>query len=370
MSTTPLLRSLLDEAVEKGYMDKIARNMLFAYINPQGQQPYLGLSLMPRVFKTKNEFSARDLQFFSVIADDSERYSPAQKKKRAKGKDLRGSVGHYSLGTDITAQEIDVLCEMLEEFPSRDAAMNYFVNYMNTVLRKGVDDKHELQIMTALTEFVLKVKGVDKREETINYNAPASHRVAANGLWSDDTYNPIKNDLLPAIDFLIGKGYQIRGMYTRTPTANLLQGNEQVRNLFVTPLNPVANDLVTLDAINSYLQLNRPDQFIPIIQTYDRTYNTQTGNPKYFLPDGTFMIVCRTPRSQLIANELGETLLMQSILGIYHVGIPQTQKVAGDVINIVLHDLKIPTYMESEIYGAGAPAWYENEAVFIIHSIS
>ena len=369
MTPQELLHDLIKEAEDNGYFLDLAADLVTAYIDLRGMQPYLGLTLMPRQLRTSNMYVESDLQFLSVIADDSDRYAESSKKKRAKGASLEVSFGHYDIAVDIKAQEIDKI-KMIFDLRDRESAMNYFLNLMRKLLRYAVDDKHELWAMTALLEAKIKLSGADERKFTLNMIDPAGHRKDVNGAWSDPTYNPVTEDILPMIDFLTGKGKTIRFMGCRTSTARLLQSNEQVNRLVTPNINIQPNLQTSLTALSLYLNQQRPDDNIPPIITYDRRYHTQTKT-EYFMPTSDFLIVCDSDRSFEIERGIGEeTFIVDRALGYIGIGTPESQFMPGDVINVLLHDKKKPTYIEAEQYGCGAPVLQEYENVGVLRDIS
>lgn len=368
MTPQELLHSLIQEAEDNGYFLQIARDMVTAYIDLRAMQPYLGLTLMPRQPRTENKYTETDLQYMSVIADDSDRYARSTKKKRAQGASLEVSFGHYDIAVDIKAQEIDKI-KMYFDLENREAAMNYFLGLMRKLLRYAVDDKHELWAMTALLDAKIKLVGADERKFTLSMTDPTGHRKNVNGAWSDDAYNPITEDILPMIDFLTGKGKTIRFMSCRTTTARILQSNEQVNRLITPNINIQPNLQASLQTLSLYLTQQRPEENIPPILTYDRTYNTQTKT-EYFMPTSDFLIVCNSDRQAEIQQGLEEPLFMDKVLGYVGIGTPESQFMPGDVLNVQLHDKMKPTYIEAEQYGCGAPVLQEYEAIGCLKGIS
>lgn len=362
------LATLIEKAIDEEKFVELFSDNLTQFIDFQNRQPYLGSLLLPDMLKTENKYDEQDFQFKSIVADDTGRYDPAVKKKRAARRSLSVSFGHYNIGTDIVANEIDHINELLN-MGSDEQAMTYLTNLVRLLGRKAVQDKREIHKMEAIVEARTTLVGANGREFVLNQSDPAGHRFAANGNWSDDTYNPITGDVLPAIDILEDLGMQVRGMYCRRKASRLLQGNEQVRTNVFGNINFVPPTQVSLDAISAYLSNQRDNVTdLPPIRTYNKTYDTQTET-RHFLPDDVFVIVARTPRDYSIAIEDGEDLLIQSTLGYYGIGKPQARTQPGDVIQVRLHN-ELPMYIELVAFGCGAPVIQEPTALVVINGIA
>lgn len=362
------LATLIKKAHEEEKFVELFSDNLTQFIGFQNSQPYLGSLLLPDMLKMESKYDEQDLQFKSIIADDSGRYDPATKKKRATRRSLSVAFGHYSIGTDIVANEIDHINELLM-MGSDEQAMTYLTNLVRLLGRKALQDKREVHKIDSIVEAKVKLAGANGREFTMNQIDPAGHRFDANGQWSDDTYNPLEEDILKGVDILEELGFNIRGMYCRRKVARILQKNEQVRKEVFGNKDFREPTSVGLEAISDYLSSQRDNTSdLPPIRTYNKTYDTQTQT-KHFLADDVFVIVAQTPRNYEIAVENSENLLIQSTLGYYGIGKPQARTQPGDVVQVRLHD-ELPMYIEMVAFGCGAPVIQESNAIVVVRGIS
>lgn len=364
------VNDLIDKALEKERFKALFRNRLSQFVDSRRNTVMLGALLLPLMDKMENRYEEYDIQFETIIADDSNRYDPAVKKERAKSRSLSVSMGHFSIGVHIDAQKMEKVQELLDTVGEQNAE-NYLLELFDKLVRLAIDQIREKHRWESIIEAKQYLVSADDRKFTLSLENPADHRIPAKGSWSDPTYNPIVDDIVPAIDFLEEKGYRVRMMVSRKKPLRLLQKNEQIMKATKSDVNQPDGGLVRNPVLLQYMRDNVQQTDLPGITTYDNFYKTQakTNNLKYYIPDNALAIICETGRDYTVAAEEGEDLLIQDTIGYFAVGKVMNEQQPGDFIQVSRADKK-PDYIEAEAFSAGASVIQDSEAILIINGIS
>lgn len=359
---------LIDKALEKERFKQLFRNRLSQFVDSRRNTPMLGAFLLPLMDKTENKYDEYDIQFETVIADDANRYDGPVKKERGKHRSLSVSFGHFNIGVDFDAHQMEKIQELLDTVGEQDAE-DYLVGLADKLVRLAIDQLREKHRWEAILEAKQYLVSADERKFTLSLENPAGHRITANGTWSDPTYNPVIDDIVPAIDFLEQKGFLVRMMVSRKKPLRLLQANEQIMKATKSDVNEPDGGLVRNPALLNYMRENVQQTNLPGITTYDNFYKTQKGGPKFYIPEDSLAIICSTGRDYTVAVEQGEDLLLPDTLGYFGVGKVMNEKVPGDFIQVIPSGRK-PDYVEIEAYSAGAAIIQDSEAILVISGIS
>ena len=362
------LMTLINTIREEGDIERLIRNPLAQFGNARRQREYLGARLLPERLVGENILEEEDTKFRSVIAEDSGRYDPAQKRKRSEAQEMQISLGHFDIKREIDGREYDAILRLLNS-QQDNAARTQMISLIDRLLFQALLDKKELQRWQAMVDAEVTVTKTNGQQYTVQLEDPTGHRFMSGGFWNDDTFDPFEA-IFQGANLLKDAGFEVAWAITNYTGVAAMRNNEQIRtrtggmtvdtvNNAVTPVRGIPTNA----RINSVLG----EQGIPPITEYNLGYYTETTYEK-FLRDGVFVMIGRTPREEVIARENGEDLLLFSTLGYYAVGTPQGKTSAGDVIKIFPKEDK-PVRIEGEAYGVGFPVPLESYAMVVIDGI-
>lgn len=361
---------LIDKALEKERFKELFRNQLSQFVDYHTNTALLGAFLLPIVDKTANQYDEFDIQFETIIADDSNRYDPAVKKKRSKERSISVSMGHMNIGIQFAAWEIEKIQELLDTVGEQDAE-NYLLELMDKLVRFAIDQLREKHRWEAILTAQQKLVSADGRKFTLPMENPAGHRVTVGGTWSDPTYNPVVEDLIPMITLLRQKGFIVTNIIGRENPWRILAGNEQIMKATKLDVNQPDGGQVRTPRLRQYLIDNTFDSIDPQFSVYEGFYKTQAKtNPiKYYIPEDALVLVCRTGRDYTVAVENGEDLNIPDTLGYFARGKVMNEKTPGDFVQVIPSGRK-PEYVEAEAYAAGAAVIQEPEAIAVLSGIA
>jgi hypothetical protein len=313
---------------------------------------YFGHELLPVETKPANAYRETAIEYRTVVASDSTRFSPP----KLEGDALIGSflveLGELDLKREITSQQIEEIKVLLgNDFASAKAKI---LSIVNTVAVKAFLDKEESQIWQALAngEVVIEINGTT---QVIPYLNPTGHRVAGSK-WDDDTVNPIVQDLIPMQALLSSKGYdpsQGRLFMGRIDMMKLIN-NKSVKATFNVPgRSPI---LPTEQVVSDYLQAAG----FPRIELVDGLYRTATGTQR-FLPANKVVLVGATGPIDLGD---GRMEFLPNTLGYTAIGVAVGQNAPGRVIRLEEFSNK-PPRVEIEGWQTSLPVIKTAEAIAV-----
>src|SRR5438552_3703543 len=109
------LRQLVDLMIEEGSFQSIVNNPM-AQFGPKSRR-YLGATLLPERNVTQNTFTEKFIQYRSVVANASTRYSPPQMK----GNQIIGSVmvelAESDIAAEFSSQDYDTIMDLITALP-------------------------------------------------------------------------------------------------------------------------------------------------------------------------------------------------------------------------------------------------------------
>ena len=328
---------------------------------------YLGAELLPERLVDENAYREEAIRYRTVIANDGTRYSPSQKK----GAEILGSflveLGNSDITTEFTARAYDALLRMLGTNITMDASAQ-LIDFLDRTVNLALVEKNEKQRWEAIVSASVVRTGDNAYTETVTYSNPASHRSAAGGTWSTDSYDPF-DDILAKADLLASKGYTVGRIITSRTVLAILAGNDKVKaRTGVATINASGQITATAgrassSAIND--ALNRDG--LPPLETYDLQYRTQTGTG-YFLARTVFVMVATTGQDETL--DMGDNeRIVNDTLGYVGVGRAAGQSAAGRVLRLESHSDKPPRVI-GEGWQTSLPVITAPEAIAVITGIA
>lgn len=336
-----------------------------------GTRRYIGAELLPERRVTQNAYRERAIRFrHGVIANASTRYSPVQIKDNG---DLVASfmveLGESDVGFDITSEDYDVVLELLDtarDFEAQMRILGIIDNRVNIPLLEF----NEKQRWDAIVNSQVVREG-DGVSETIAYANPAGHRVAAGGVFSNDTYDPWQ-DFVARKEKFADLGYAFDETNGRiigsTKALNIVLGNDKTKlRVFGGSSQVLGSTYVlgsaTRDGLNAKLQADG----MPAMETYDLRYRTQTGSFR-FLPEDVIVFIAGSDDGTQV--DLGdEVKYLPDALGYTAVGRAAGQRTPGRVGLVKLHDDK-PPRIETQAWQTSLPVIQQPERIQVLTGVA
>src|SRR5688500_7956994 len=133
------LAQVVAEMTRKNYFQRIANNPAAQFGRPNRQ--YVGATILSNRNVRANKFSEDLFRFRTLIANDTERYSPAQIKTTGVGRAFfEASLGDQDVASQFTGQDYDVLLELLDRNASMEA-MATIVNWVELTINLALEEK-------------------------------------------------------------------------------------------------------------------------------------------------------------------------------------------------------------------------------------
>lgn len=361
------LAQVVAEMTRKNYFQRIANNPAAQFGRPNRQ--YMGATILPNRNVSANQFREDLFRFRTLIANDTERYSPAQIKTTGVGRAFfEAWLGEQDVASQFTGQDYDVLLDLLNRNVSMEA-MATIVNWVELTINLALEEKLEQARWQAIVNAQVIQGGDNNQNQPVTYLNPSGHRVAANGVWSNDSYDPWENDIVAMANMLRAKGRRVTRIITTYSSLGKLMNNAKVAER-TSSLRLVTGGLltsiaqrVTAEQVRAFLMADD----LPSIETYDLMYNTLTGQTR-FLPEGTMVFLCETGVDANIP--VGETdRYIPDVLGYTAIGRGVGQQGSGRVIKVRYFDNK-PPRLEAEGWQTSLPIITDPEAMAVISGIS
>jgi hypothetical protein len=373
------LASLVQQMNIAGAFTRIVNNPM-SQLGPPTRR-YIGAELLPEKPVPENLYSEQAIQYRTVIANDTGRYSPVQLKSGMITGSMLVQLGEIDTGSEMTAGDYDAVIKLIRDTQGQQGvpggginvptmqAMSMMTNWAEMTLNQPLVVKQEKQRWEAIVNAQVTRTGDNGFQEVVSFPNPTGHRVNAAGTWSDPTYDPYA-DIMAGAEFLAAKGYTVGRIITSTTVRSKLSLNPKV-TARIGRLGVVAGAVVnqprgraTLADLNEYIS----GDGLPPIELYDLQYRTQSGSA-FFLPRNVFVMVATTGRDTSIDRADLEPLPIQNTLGYQAVGRPAGQESPGKKVLVTPKENK-PPRLEGEAWGTTFPVILEPEAIFVIKSIS
>jgi hypothetical protein len=354
------LKALIAQLNTNGDFALITGNVIAQFGVPNRR--YQFAELMPEVLKKKNLYRETGIRFRTIVANDGTRYSPVQKKDGKLVSSVLVELGESDIGADITAEDYDMLIDMLATQSGLDPASDFVRNWADAVLNLALVEHNERQRVAAIVAGVIVRKGDGGYTETVNYPSFSGQRTNATAVWSDNAVDPFITDILPMVERLRAKGFVINRIKTSGTVRSILQRNEKVRNAVVGRSD--AAGLISIAKLNEYMGSNE----LPPIETYDLTYQLQNDVTSWFYPRNSMTFICTTGRDQMVDTGT-EQINLTDTLGYTGVGRAAGESMPGRKL-LVTHQPSKPPRVEGEGWQTSAPVIQEPEASGTIGAIS
>ena len=369
------LQNLIERLILSGEMDAIRLNARAQFGTPTRR--YVGATLLPERFTT-NRFTERAIRFRTVIANDGDRYSPAQ---------LKGYVGQMvpaievilgdsDIARQFTGRDYDGLLELLGSTTSpaqiEFQAAQRILGWCDVELNLALVELVEKQRWNALVDCLVQRRGDNGYYEPVYYHNPVGHRINAGGVWSNASYDPWP-DIVAMGQFLRTKGFQVNRIIYSTNVESKLLANPLIMQRvtgMTTIIAPGGNidvistgRVMTTDQLAALFRSSR----LPVPEIYDELYWTQAGSAR-FMPDNIMLFACTTGRDeQVIARD--QILTVPNTLGYAAIGNAVGQSRPGRQFNLQAYSNK-PPRIEGEGWQTSLPVILDPEAIGIIKNIS
>lgn len=335
--------------------------------------PFLGATLLPERVVPLNAWTEEKIQFRTIIANDSTRYSPVQKKGGMLYSSLKVELGNSNIGQEFSGQDYDAFITALHRFGSTDnipsmEAVTRLLNWVDIALLRPLLVKNEKQRFEALVNAQVVRTGDNNYREVVNFPNPSGHRVNAGGVWSNNSYDPYP-DVIDMAEFLWGLGFTINRILARRTVTSKLTLNAFIRTR-VGRISLASGTVTGLAGRASLADINEmfSSDDLPPIERYDLQYRTQTGSA-YYLDSASMLFVCTTGRDETVDMGDSAPLIMPNTLGYVGVGTPAGQPNPGRVVNMAVKT-DHPPRIEGEGVQVSFPVFTEPEAVGVIKNIS
>lgn len=361
------LQTLIRGLIDDGSLALIRDNPL-AQFGPRNR-PYLGATLLPERIVSQNIYREMSIQYRTVIANDGERYSPAQIKSSGQ---LVGEflveLGNQDIALEMDANTYDaILMALAGGNPNMQSAANNIVRLADSAVA-ALAMLNEKQRWQAIVDSAVVREGDNGFGQTIAYVNPANHRAAAGDAWTDDSYDPYE-DILERQSLLADKGYTLRRIITSTRVMNILARNEQMSRRFA-PARVLSDATYfgTLDrsGIDAGFRANG----LPVIETYDALWRDQTSSGR-MLSDSVMVFIAATDEEADAEIANGDTYLpnLTDLIGYHAIGRPVGQPTSGRVLRLFAREDKPPTVM-AEAWQTALPVITHPEAIATITGIA
>lgn len=361
------LATLIARMRREGYFAMIALNLLAQF--GTRTRRYIGAELMPERIVMQNAYREYGIRYRTIIANDGTRYGPVQKKRGDLVGDFMVELGNSDIGREMEAREYDMLIEALGRQLTPDA-MARVTGWADLTLNRALIEHNERQRWMAICDALIIRRGDNDYYEEVPISNPTGHRVNAAGLWSDDTYDPYENDILPMKRLLESKGYTIRRIITSGTVLSIMAGNAKIQARTGSLVAQVGGAISVVRASADQEALGRMFQRddLPAPEKYDLQFRTQTG-AGFFLPRNVFVFVCSTDRDETI--DLGDQgqIVRDNVIGYQAVGRAAGQPAPGRVVRAEAFENK-PPRVEGEGWQTSLSVIVEPEAIGCIKGIA
>lgn len=349
---------------------QMARDPLTQFAFNAGRATLLGATLLPERIVTDNLVKGSNLRWRVIRAPDSARYAPPPLRQNPlQSAAFSGEVADKSIAQEMSARDLDGLREHFA-FNGDQRAAVLLLNWAEMALVRPLQVADEVQRWQAILNAQVTLAGENGYAEVVDYpNYPATHRVAAGGVWSNNAYDPYP-DILAGADLLASKGRRVTRIITTRAVRSKIAANtnmaKRAGNGTVLPTEYLRGR-VSYENLNQFLAQDD----LPPVETYDGTYVTQTGASQRYLTEGTFVMAATgDPDPTYDFAEAATFLPEVGVLGYTAIGRAAGQGAPGRVIRVEYVDQKLPPRVEGEAGQSSLPILNDGEALYVISGIS
>jgi len=327
----------LVKQLEKDF-NVVANNPMLQF-ESDGQQLVFS-SLLPERTVLQNSYRENNIQFRTMIANASTRYSPPIKK----GKALTGSVavelGESDIASELAMHAYEALNMALQQNATQEGIAT-LIRWFDTTVSQPLALLREKERADAITKGYYERTGANGLYEMVRYPSFPGHRVV---LPSGTTATPA-GLYDPAFDLLgllkqkkrlmEDKGFRIGRILINPTVQDLILGLDQVKAYGMTRFDtgstvvnlPLATESETIRAAFASIGL-------PIPEVVDSGYTDEDGYHK-FMGD-QIILVSNTNRQQVVEG-LDKPLVLYNTLGYTAIGTATGQLTPGIATYVEAH---------------------------------
>lgn len=330
---------LVYDATVRGDFALVASNPLAQF--GTATRRYIGAELLPRVAKRKNAYTERGISFRTIIANSGARHASAQRKDGARVGAMDVRTANSDIKSVLDSEEYDTLIELLDNGADMQA-MAAITNWVDIAVNLALEELVEQQRWQALVNKSVARKGDNGYTETVTYPTFTGLTAAVATDWSVDTNDPML-DIMAIARALRKRGRRItRIIMAETDLETLMKNGKMQARMGYAVISATGQlqgqpGFVTPEMLNRYFLA----QNLPMIETYDLQYNTNTG-AGYFLPRGSMVFLSTTGRGTNIDLGNGVFFPLEETLGYVADGRPVGQPDPGKVVQVRYESDKPP----------------------------
>jgi hypothetical protein len=362
------IASLLDTLATDGTLNRITTNPLAQFGTATRQ--YLGARYLPERTVTSNMFRETRISYRTVIANNGDRYSPAQKKN---GK----LIGHFDviladndIADDFTGVEYDALIQYITSLTGSEqqavaAAQAQINRWVDAGINLPMVELNEKQRWEAMVGKKVTITGDNGYTEDINYpKFPELVRVG--GDWTDNAINPFVLDIFPMVDAMAARGVTVREIVAGRRLLSVLGSNTTVQTRAGVVTVSTGGQIQSVAGRASLDQLNAAmgrDGLPPFTQ-YDLQYRTQTGSG-FFLPRNAMVFIGTSDNEERIDLGDGQYRTVEGTLGYQAIGRGVGRPAPGRFILVEAKNDK-PPRVQGQGWQTSLPVIQEPELIGVI----
>lgn len=360
------LKTLIERMVADGSFATLITNPTAQF--GAGARVYLGASILPEKEVPENAYRETNISMRTVIAEDVTRYSPSPKVGSSNSvREMLVELGDAAVFSEFGGRDYDALQGLLRN-ANDDVARQRINQWVDTAVVRALIEKDEKKRLEAIVNAEITIEGQNGYQGTVSYPNPAGHRAAAGGDWEDNAYDPF-DDILAMVNLLDTKGYRCTRIITSSAVVNKMAGNAKVQQRSGVLQVSASGTLEMLGGfgIRNAVTGAMTQSGLPVIETYDLTYEDKTGARTKFLPTDAMIFLSETGKEESVTFEQN-TMVVPNIIGYTAIGKATGQAQPGRVLNVEQFT-KRPPRLEAEAWQATCPVITEPESIAVITGI-
>lgn len=363
------IASLLDTLAQDGTLHRITTNPLAQFGTKN--RAYLGARYLPERKVNTNAFRETKISYRTVIANNGDRYSPAQKKN---GK----LIGHFDviladndIADDFTGVEYDALIQFISPIVGPvdgnavvSRAGLQLQNWVDKAINLPMVELNEKQRWEAMVNKAVVITGDNGYVETINY-PKFNDLTLTGGDWSDDTFDPW-TDLTALVLAMSARGVTIRELAIGRQLLNIFMKNAKVRARTSTVVVSTSNTIVGTSGVGDITSTNAAlaRDGLPPFTLYDLQYRTQTGGG-FFLPRNALVAIGASEDEEVIDLGDGQFETVEGTLGYQAIGRGVGRPAPGRYILVESKEDK-PPRVQAQGWQTSLPVIQQPELIGVI----
>lgn len=362
----PDISGLIAQANTDGRFADISNNTFVQF--GSDNRRYIGAELLPERNVTDYMFKDEAFKMMATVANDETRHSPPTLQKMARREGMQVILADSGIATQLNSPEYESLVDMLNRNASMDA-MTQLLQFP-AMMNRALVENNEIKRWQMIERMQVTRKGDNGYGETVQFDAPAGHRVNAGATYTGDaTVRDPFTDILAGVDFLAGKGKTVRRIITSRPVASILTQNAKIMaRTGITVVNSTGNISVsparaTADGLSS--AFNR--EGLPTPETYDLMW-TKGASSGYFLSRNVIVLIAGTENNATVERN-GSVFNLEGTLGYTAIGRVAGFSNPGRQIRVNYID-ELPPRVEGSAKQTSFPVLQDRDAVYVIGGIT